>query len=116
MNLNQMRRIASKSTNLRYCHAALILSGSRVLSYGYNFRDIHAEASAIKRLLRRNRIGHKVTLPNNLHLISFMYKRNSGRMGNSLPCPECMDLLKTNNIRTVTYFDSRGQPWQILIS
>ena len=116
MNLNQMRRIASKSEHDKYCHSALIFDGPRLLSYGYNFRHIHAEASAIKRLLRRTRIGHsKTTLPNNLHLISFMYKKSSGNMGNSLPCPDCMDLIKTVPIKTITYFDSRRTPWQLII-
>lgn len=116
MNLNQMRRIADKSTHNRYHHSALIFSGSRLLSYGYNFGTTHAEELAIKRLLRRNRIGHKITLPSNLHLISFMYKKSSGNMGNSLPCPDCMDLIKSVPIRTITYFDRRQVPCQLIIS
>src|SRR3989304_10146626 len=107
MNLNQMRRIAGKSLHPRYHHSELIFSGNRLLSYGYNFRETHAEESAIKRLLRRNRRGMDSTsLPNNLHLVSFMYKKSTGNMGNSLPCSHCMELIKLNGIKTVTYFDS----------
>jgi len=117
MNLNQMRRIANKSLHPTYHHSALIFSGNRLLSYGYNFRETHAEASAIKRLNRRIRRGlDPDSIPHNLHLISYMYKKSSGNMGTSLPCASCMELLKLNGIRTVTYFDRKGIPCQILLS
>jgi hypothetical protein len=116
MNLNQMRRIADNSLHPTYHHSALIFSGNRLLAYGYNFRETHAEASAIRRLRRRVRRGlGKDTLPNNLHLVSFMYKKSSGNMGTSLPCPDCMELLKLNGIRTITYFDRRQVPCQLNI-
>lgn len=116
MNLNQMRRIADSSTHQRYHHAALIFSGSRLLSYGYNFGTTHAEESAIKRLSRRSRRGiNNSSMPSNLHLISFMYKKSSGNMGYSLPCDSCMHLLKLKGIRTITYFNREQEPCQMII-
>ena len=117
MNLNQMRRIADSSPHPTYHHSALIFSGNRLLAYGYNFSETHAEASAIRRLRRRVRKGlDSNSIPNNLHLISFMYKKSSGNMGTSLPCDKCMELLKLNGIRTVTFFDRKGIPCQITLT
>lgn len=103
MNLNQMMRIAKNSDHKLYNHCALILSGNRLLSYGYNSGTLHAEESAIRRLDRLYRTNNS-RKPRNLHLISFMIKRKTGFFGSSYPCPDCWNIIEKNHIRTVTYF------------
>lgn len=106
MNLQMMMRIAKNSDHRLYNHVALILSGNRVLSYGYNSGSLHAEESAIRRLDRLYRTENS-RKPRNLHLISFMVKRKNGSFGNSFPCGECWKIIKENHIRAVTYFNRR---------
>lgn len=116
MNLNQMKRIASKSHHSKYCHSVLILDKDRVLSYGFNSNHKHAEVNAIRRLYRRNRIGIHYNLPKNLHLVSYMYKRKSGNPGNSQPCIQCMGVIReTRLFKTITYFQE-NKPCQIKLS
>src|SRR5574343_306728 len=106
MNRNQMRRLANRSTHKLYCHSALIYSGSRLLAVGYNHEYMHAEVHAIKRLraLYREDIGNS-RRPTNLHIISFMQKRRSWNVGNSLPCPNCMRAIRLAGIRKITFFN-----------
>jgi len=102
VNLRRMNRISQASTHKRYCHSALIFSGSRLLSVGYNKAYCHAEVMAIKRLSRITRAGNRI--PKNLHLISYMRKRASGNIGNSCPCENCYREIKKAGIRKVTFF------------
>lgn len=107
MNLTMMRRIAKLSDHKLYNHVALIFSGGRLLSYGYNSNFLHAEISAIRRLDRLYRPGNSQA-PKNLHLVSFMVRRKNGNLGPSIPCEECSKAIRARNIRTVTYFDGKG--------
>lgn len=104
MNLNQMTRIAGRSNHKLYSHCAMIFAGNRLLSYGYNFNEIHAEVSAIRRLTRIFRVDNS-RRPANLHLVSFMVKRRTGFIGNSYPCPRCIQEMLNAGIRTFTYFN-----------
>lgn len=103
MNLSLMKRIARNSDHKTYNHCALIFASGRLLSYGYNTGTLHAEESAIRRLdrLYRTNNSHR---SRNLHLISFMVKRRSGKLGTSIPCEECWEAIKKANIRTVTFY------------
>lgn len=102
INIRRMDKLADYSTHKRYCHSALIFSGSRLLSVGYNKANCHAEVMAIRRLFRITRAGNRI--PKNLHLISFMRKRASGNIGNSCPCENCYKEIKRIGIRKVTFF------------
>ena len=110
-----MKRIASKSHHNKYCHSVIILKGDRVLSYGHNHSHVHAEITAIRRLLRRNKRGSQQSIPNNLHLISYMFKRHNGNEGNSKPCENCeFTIRELGLIKTITYFQE-NKPWQLIL-
>lgn len=104
MHLNLLLRTAEKSKHHRYLHSALIYSGSRLLAIGYNNEKFHAEVMAINRLKALFRTNNS-RMPHNLHLVSFMRKRVSGFVGNSFPCPRCLDSIKRVGIRRVTFFN-----------
>ncbi len=113
MNLKLLRKIASNSDHKLNCHCSIILAGNRLLATGYNVREIHAEDNAIRHLDRIYRPGNSRRNIRSLHLVSFMVKRKNNRVGNSFPCPYCMDKISRAGIRTVTYFNSNGLVQQI---
>jgi deoxycytidylate deaminase len=113
MNLTMMKRIANRSNHKLYNHAALIFSGSRLLAYGYNHEQTHAEISAIRRFQRLYRPGNSRP-PSNLHLISFMVKKSSSNIGNSKPCLNCRAAMIDIGIRWVTYFED-GKVYQYMV-
>lgn len=102
LNIRRMNKLADSSTHKRYCHSALIFSGSRLLAVGYNKANCHAEVMALRRLSRISRAGNRI--PKNLHLISFMRKRASGNVGNSCPCENCYSEIRRAGIRRLTFF------------
>lgn len=107
MNLNLMKRIAKRSPHARYQHCSLIFAGSRLISYGYNRDDLHAEIVAINRMnaLFRNENTRR---PRNLHMVNFMIKKKTGNIGNSYPCPSCMAAMEEAGIRVLTYMAASG--------
>jgi deoxycytidylate deaminase len=113
LHLSQLKRIANRSSHHRYLHSALIYSGARLLSIGYNNEKHHAEVMAINRLQAIYRTDNS-RFPNNLNLISFMQKRVSRSIGNSFPCPNCLSRIKKLGIRKVTFFNGET-PCQVLI-
>ncbi len=117
LNLNLLKRVAKKSPHDKYNHSSLIYSGSRLISFGYNHSNTHAEVHAIIKLFRlyRNKGIENRRYPNNLHLISFMQKRRSGNSGSSYPCSNCIEWIKRAGIRKVTYFNQQGQPCQMIL-
>ena len=111
MNINKMIRVASMSTHSRYQHCSIIFAGSRLLTYGYNHGEVHAEIMAINRLeaLIRNHMRR----PRNLHMINFMIKRKTGKIGNSIPCDGCYLASMNAGIKTITFINSAGKPVQL---
>jgi len=103
MNIHQMKRIASKSDHKLYQHCSLIYAGSRLLVYGYNTKDLHAEIVAIRRL--EALIRNQKRRPRNLHMVNLMIKRRSGNLGNSAPCYECRTAMNISRIRSWSFFD-----------
>ena len=105
---------AKKSTYLKHRVGAVITKGDRILSTGYNelrytgrFRlpTLHAEASAIKKLLDQNRLSDLVG--STLYVTRFT---KAGAVACSKPCHNCESLCKSVGIRTVRYIDSLGRP------
>lgn len=98
------RRIAARSDHKLFHHVAIITSGKRVLAFGYNRGELHAEEIAIRRLnaYTRNNGGP----PHSLTLTSIMFKRKNGVLGtSSFPCNKCLLKMEKANIRWVTYID-----------
>lgn len=114
MNLTLLEKIANHSPHNKYLHSCLIYSGSRLLSYGYNDKDRHAEIMAINRLSALYRTGNS-RYPTNLHLISYRHKRATGLIGNSLPCNECMKAIIKARIKKVTFFNG-NVPCQLILN
>ena len=112
MNLNLLKKIASKSTHHRYNHASLIFAGSRLLVVGYNNKDHHAEIVALRRLeaLFRNNNSRR---PRNLHLVNLMIKKKSGNLGDSLPCKDCWIAIHIAKIAKVTFVNKQGRILQV---
>jgi deoxycytidylate deaminase len=102
MNINHLRRIASKSPHSRYKHCSLIFAGSRLLATGYNHGEVHAEIDALNHL---DQVVRNTRRPKTLHMINFMYKTISGNPGNSYPCKKCELVLNTAGFRSITYYD-----------
>ena len=115
-NLTILQRVASKSKHRRYHHSAIIFSGSKLLSFGYNVDGTHAEVMAIRRFQRLFKRGRdNNSYPTNLHLVSFMARALGANPGNSCPCPNCFDAITRAGIKKVTYFTSEGIPCQLLL-
>jgi hypothetical protein len=104
MNINHLTRIANKSQHFKYQHCSLIYSGSRLITYGYNRTNLHAEIVAINRLNAWLRVGNSPR-PRNLHMINFMIRRMTGTIGNSYPCEDCQLALAKANIKLHTWFE-----------
>lgn len=102
MNLNQLTRIAKMSPHAKYQHCSIILAGNRLIAYGYNRKDLHAEIVAINRLNAWMRVSGK--RPRNMHMINFMVKRKTGKIGNSRPCWRCNLKIYEAKIRYITYY------------
>jgi tRNA(Arg) A34 adenosine deaminase TadA len=102
MNVREslLRKVASKSDHRLYHHSAIILSGSRFISQGYNQGSKHAEVMAI------NSVKHLRSL-SNCTLISFRVNRK-GYIGNSKPCSTCNEAIKAVGINKLIYFDGEG--------
>lgn len=113
MNLNQLTRIAKMSPHHRYQHCSLIFAGSRLIVYGYNRADLHAEIVAINRLNAWLRTGNK--RPRNLHMVNFMIKRKTGTIGDSYPCEYCYATAMAAGINLITCFGSKTDVAQLQI-
>lgn len=111
MNLNLMRRIASKSPHVKYQHCTLIFVGNRLISYGYNRANAHAEIVALNRA--RAVFRNQKKIPSNLHMVNFMIKRKNGNLGNSYPCDKCYIHAILMGVRTITCFGDDGKPHQL---
>ena len=117
LGLTILQRLANKSKHRRYHHSAIIFSGSKLLSFGYNVDGTHAEIMAIRRFQRAYKRGRdNNSYPTNLHLVSFMSRVIGNSLGNSCPCPNCFDAITRAGIKKVTYFNSNGEPCQLLLN
>jgi len=112
-----MIRIASKqakkSTFQRHKLGAVIVKGNRVLSTGYNEirysrhlqkSNIHAEESAIVKLLKENRLSDL-----NGSTIYVSRVCPSGRLALSKPCGSCRGLIQSVGISKVVYTTDTGE-------
>lgn len=101
------KKEAKKSGFKQHRLGAVIVKGSRILSTGYNQRrytkefkkpTLHAEADAILKLLKDNRLSDLVG--STLYVCRFTA---GGRVGCSKPCDACASLIKSVGIRKVVY-------------
>jgi deoxycytidylate deaminase len=104
---------ANKATGVKHRLGAVIVKGGRVLSTGYNeirfsrylrYTTVHAEESAIIKLLSKNAMGSLSG--------SDLYVSRTTPAGNSglaRPCDRCMELIKAVGIRRIHYTTDNGE-------
>lgn len=103
---------AKKSKYKQHRLGAVIVKGGRILSTGYNkirpsavlhTETLHAEASAILKLLKENRI-HDLA-GSDLYVTRFTA---GGAVGLSKPCPACWELARSVGISKIHYTTNEG--------
>lgn len=107
MSFRIAERQAMRSVFKQHRLGAVIVKGGRVLSTGFNSRrpsrllsrpTLHAEASAVLKLLKQRRLSDLSGA--DLYVTRFTA---GGRVGMARPCPSCMDLIRAVGIRRVYY-------------
>jgi deoxycytidylate deaminase len=96
--LNFGKRIAQRSPN-NFKHSTIILRGGKVVSYGYNHDDIHAEQNALSKLWPNKRKGTTV--------LNFRIGRR-GNLLNSKPCEFCLELIRKSKVAKIIYSTENG--------
>ena len=103
---------ALKSKHKQHRLGAVIVKGHRILSTGFNevrpshvigTETLHAEASAVLKLLKENRL-HDLSGAE-IYVSRFT---KGGAVGMAMPCPHCMDLLKSSGLRRVHFTTDFG--------
>jgi len=101
------KKTAKKSLFKQHRLGAVIVKGSRILSTGFNQRrytkelkqpTLHAEADAILKLLKSNRLEDLAG--STLYVSRFTA---GGAVGCSKPCEACQRLIESVGIRKVVY-------------
>jgi deoxycytidylate deaminase len=120
------------NSNMEQKHAALLISGGKPLTFGYNhnrmiynrnfIRSYHAEIHSLSQFLQKNNLNSMKKVlschsPCNkyTHLISKKLEilvirlDKQGNLKNSKPCKHCLETLKKFNIKTVYYSTDEGK-------
>ena len=107
MSLRIASKVAKKSPHTQHKLGAVIVKGHRILSTGYNeirysrftkSPTLHAEASAILKLLKENRLGDLAG--STIYVSRFT---RGGRIGLAAPCSACHSLIRSVGITRVVY-------------
>jgi len=119
MSFRIAQKVALKSPHPQHRMGAVIVKGNRILSTGYNeFRyskyiktpTLHAEASAILKLLRESRFNDLVG--SELYVTRWT---PGGRIGLAAPCRSCMELIRSVGIRRVAFSDSEDSNGELIL-
>ena len=94
------RKVAKKSSNSHFQHAALIIKSGRVLAWATNDGTKHAEEIAMNQRKWRGDLAGAT-------LISIRLKK-SGGFGLARPCIWCSERAKTEGISDIYYSDKLG--------
>lgn len=112
MSVRAAKKQANKSPFKQHKVGAVIVKGGRILSTGFNSirwnkklqkNNIHAEESAIVKLLTERRIHDLVGA--DIYVTRFT---KGGRVGMARPCGNCNRLIATCGIRRVYYTTDDG--------
>lgn len=105
MSFRIAEKQALKSTFQQHRLGAVIVKGGRVLATGYNSRrpssvlgtnTLHAEASAILKLMKDRRLSDLVGA--DIYVTRFT---KGGRIGNATPCVDCFNLICSVGIKRI---------------
>jgi len=119
MSFRIAEKEARKSPHNQHKLGAVITKGGRILSTGYNelrpskiigTPTLHAEASAILKLLKSRRMGDLVGAT--LFVTRFT---RGGAVGLARPCSKCMDLINSCGIRRVIYSIHGNETGELLL-
>lgn len=111
MSFRIANKLANKSTFLKHRLGAVIVKGNRVVSTGYNEiryssitrrTTVHAEESAIIKLLRKN---SSLLVGSELFVTRFT---KAGSTGCSRPCSRCMALIQSVGIASISFINEEG--------
>lgn len=94
-----LRKVASRSDHSYFHHASIIISGGRIISWGYNRGLKHAEEMALRRA-GKNAKG--ATLVN-------VRLSKSGRFAMSRPCLHCGIMIGGYGIKKVMFSNGQGK-------
>lgn len=103
---------ALKSKHTQHKMGAVIVKGHRILSTGFNqirpskilkTETLHAEASAILKLLKEDRL-HDLSGAE-IYVTRFT---KGGQVGLARPCPACNSLIHSVGIRSIHYTTDQG--------
>lgn len=95
--INRLRKLAKKAGHKSYKHAAIVIKGGAVQSFGYNYGKIHAEVNALKKIWPNKRAGVTV----------FNLRFTSKSLGNSRPCKNCLDFMVQNSVKNIWFWEDR---------
>lgn len=105
MSIRIAAKQALKSTFKQHRLGAVIVRGNRILATGYNSyrpskiigtHTLHAEAAAILKLLKEQRLADLAGA--DLYVTRFT---KGGRVGNATPCAACQSLIRSVGIRRI---------------
>jgi tRNA(Arg) A34 adenosine deaminase TadA len=106
MNLNIAKKVAkAKSRHRCHRHAALIMSGKRVLMAGWNHEELHAEMDVLRKM---RWYYHDLDSPVGYDLLSIRITRGN-KYGFSKPCRSCLGNIIGAGIRRIIYTDRNGE-------
>jgi len=94
-------RINESTCNIQMI--ALIVKGGKILSYdtnkvGHRNKSIHAEANALRNLIRQKNSGEGADI--------FIYRLlANGNYGLARPCEDCMEYISKAGIKRIWYSD-----------
>lgn len=97
--LSLLKKLSLKSTHHKNKHVTLLLKGGALQAFGVNKGKRHAEVDALKRLGKRSAEG--------MVALNFMVGRGL-KIGNSFPCPHCLQELIEKGVKEVHYSDPGG--------
>lgn len=112
MSFRMAEKTALNSPFVQHRLGAVVVKGGRVLSTGYNevryTRELgkptlHAEQAAILKLLKQRRLSDLIGAT--LYVTRFT---RGGAIGNSRPCTDCQELIRSVGIKEVHYTTDEG--------
>jgi pyrimidine deaminase RibD-like protein len=88
-------------------HSSIILKQGKPIAFGFNSDGFHAEEEA----LNKQWFGYNFKN----HVMINIRLTPGNKIGNSKPCPACLELLKFKKLRKVIYSTNEGTFEEIIL-
>lgn len=92
-------RLAKHSQHHQFKHVSILIKGHVILNWGVNNSNRHSEIAAIK--------GYEPEQLHNSMLVNFRMTK-TGKLANSKPCDDCMEVLLDSGVRIIWYSTPEG--------